>query len=326
MIYEKSYNTVQSFDCINACVLNYLQYYNKPILGSDIFFVGGGFAISYEKNQKLYIGSKVYKTNFVFLDKMNIKYERDNSQDGNSALKLIEHCIKNEKCICIRVASEVLEHSPVFKQTEGSSHYINIIGKNEINSRFYISDGYVPTYNPSIFEGWADCKEIMEAWNRMDYEYIVFDIDNIKIDISNIQRMAHKNLKLNLINYLYPNDTNCNCKLFGEYAVKILFQDIQAMFESRDISNIIMDINYQLKIFGFLTSKKFILEKIRKTFMDSGLCMDYDEIINRWNKLCLLLVKAGLSKDKARYNFVLVKTHELIHDERDILLKVISML
>lgn len=64
----------QSYECMNACILNHMSKRNFNISGSDIFFIGKGNFIYYKKGSFTRISSEGYEANFRFLQWAGIDY------------------------------------------------------------------------------------------------------------------------------------------------------------------------------------------------------------------------------------------------------------
>lgn len=325
MICYKEYHTIQGYECLSACITNYFNYLGLLVSGSDIFFGGDGFLITYQKNEKASIGAKLYESNFMFLKNLNIPFQHTKLGESKDVIKFLRKSIEDQQLIAIKVSSECLEHNRVFKQTEGSPHYVNILGYDDINNKVFISDGYVPTFNPTVFEGWVDTNGIIEAWKRMDYEYVKLDLADIKISTDEIHRIAITNMKGGIQQYLNPSKQRLSSEFFGKEAITKLFEDILLMFEMLiDLKSVALDINYQLKIYGFITSKRLILQKLEELKMNTYYLQQYSKIIDKWNQICMLLVKAGISKSKKSLELTLEKVKESVQEEENLLHEILN--
>ena len=63
---------LKSYECMNACILNHMNRAGIKINGSDIFFSGRGYPVSYKKGSLTRIVSDGYEANFRFLDRYGI--------------------------------------------------------------------------------------------------------------------------------------------------------------------------------------------------------------------------------------------------------------
>lgn len=69
----------------------------------------------------------------------------------------------------------------MFRQSNHSTHYV--IVDSEIQGKYHIIDCYVPTREPSVFEGYISKEEILRAWKNKEYEYIVMENVEINLDL-----------------------------------------------------------------------------------------------------------------------------------------------
>jgi len=324
MIFENGYDTIQGYECLNSCITNYFNYYRIPVLGSDIFFGGKGFEISYRLIPKPTIGSRLYESNFKFMEKMMISYEHSKCKNNIDAICFLEKCIINEICVAIKVSTEYLEYNSVFKQTQGSQHYLNVIGIDNEKIKFYISDGYVPTYRPTVFQGWVDASRIMLSWSSMSYEYVIVPISDVHINIPAIKNITNINVRCGIENYLATNSHQDI--VYGESSILKLIEDLKLRFEkSNDLRKAIIDINYQLKIYGFITSKIYLYEYMINIKV-GNLSEKYLAIIERWNKICLFLLKVGFAQKSEQYDILYKKIDALVSYENIILKQIYEAL
>ena len=245
-------NIVQSYECLNSCIVNAINYFGITLSSSDIFFLGNGLQIKYDNSDTPNIGAYLYESNFDFLDRYNYKYKHSYSNSFDSK-RLIDDVLLKKKIISIKVSSTFLTYNRVFSQTSDSSHFVNIIGQDENN--YYIVDGYVPTLVPSVFEGYVSKEEILRAWSAKNYEYVY--IEEYK-DISNVKDEANKCFFDSIDYYIYES------KSTGIYSFLSMVDDIKKYIQEPNFRQIMLDINYKIKIYGYLTSKYYILEKIKE--------------------------------------------------------------
>lgn len=322
MICEKEYHTIQGHECLSSCISNYFYNNGLALTGSDIFFLGDGFHITYQNNDNMVIGADLYNANYTFCDRYHVTIQHEKCLSKESAKNLLKQSILEERKICIKVSSECLKYNKVFKQASGSPHFINVIGIKE--QELYISDGYVPTYVPSAFEGWVFAEHIMEAWKRMQYEYVILDdnFDNLSAEL--LESEVKNKIQFGIYEYL--NESMVEGELYiGEKAVLHLLEDLEKVFdENKEVGKLVYNINYQLKIYGFITSKQMLLEKLIFMKYDETNLLEYQIVIDGWNKLCLLLLKAGLSGKKEYFLKMHVKAMILIEKERSILVSIFN--
>lgn len=301
-------DVIQGYECLNSCITNCFNYYGIPISSSDIFFIGKGLQITYENINEPNIGAYLYESNFEFLKKYNISYIHSNS---NKALNLIINSINIGKPIIIKVSSTYLTYNRVFKQTDNSTHYI--IVENMDNDNFLIIDGFVPTVVPSRFRGYVKKEEILQAWEAKNYEYIL--INEYK-EIPNIKNDSLKMFKKLIKIYLKESDE------MGLYTLRKLVIDLKIYVEANNFRQMMLDINYKIKIYGYLTSKYYILEKIKENDEWSNLYDEYKDLVEKYNMLTFSLVKFGITRSNDVYLRILNNTFDLLEKEKNILKKI----
>lgn len=315
MIVNKEYNLVQGHECLSACLGNYLNYLYPDLTGNEIIVAGGGFRVTYDSDQKV-IGTPFYDANFKFMRKYGIQYKRSNCEKNQE--EFIRKCIRTGQKIIIKVDVCQLTYNRVFKQVSSAPHLVNILGKKE--DELYICDGYVPTREASVFEGWVSCQSVIKAWKKMNAEYIILD-KQIKIDCPKIQLDMMEILHRNIQEYItggIKNDV-----FYGYTAILQLFEDIKKQMEKQYIQKLILEYNYQIKIFGFL-SMKIILREILIKMNMMELATSYNDVIKHWNIMCTILVKMAFSKSERILQELQNKIIDCIQKEERILLQIMS--
>ena len=178
MISEQGYETFTSFECLNASLANYMRFYNLGITPSEIFFLGDGFNIAAINNPHFHITSNMYISSFNFLDSLKFDYIHDTCI--TDPMIFLRESILGNKAIVIKVASKYLNYNRVFRQAENASHYINAIGLCE--NKICISDGFVPTREPSSYQGWVSLNDILEGWGEKEYEYLCIQNFHVQME------------------------------------------------------------------------------------------------------------------------------------------------
>lgn len=312
MIYEKEYQTLQSYECLNACLVGYLNYLGLKIKGFDLFFGGDGCDISFYEDNGLHIGAPIYEANFNFLDKWGIPYEHKRGLEPEEAMVRLRSAVESEECISIRVTSELLKHSPVFRQTSGAPHYLNILGLDEERKMVYISDGYVPAYHPEIYEGWVELDDIFTGWQSMRFDYII--ISKVEWNKREITEYSAESFRKSIQLYLKPGLKN-----YGISSVIEMLLAVENIYEDCNIRMVAFDMNYQLKTYGFLTVKKFIYECLQYQKKEMKTLLQYEMLLERWNRFCLFLMKAGVSGNLNEFIKLKNSALELTKMEQEIL-------
>ena len=284
MIFEKKYMPVLSHECLNASVVGYLEYYGLRILPSDIFFSGGGldYEISDEKDVPV-ISTDMYGSNFRFLNKYGIGYKKDKCT-ANDAEEFLKQCVRDEIAVSVPVRSDLLKHSRVFSQTENSTHYLNIVGQK--GNDFIIADGYVPEQKADVFIGSMDSQSLLNAWRERGYAYLIIEEPpTISNDIHS-DTVICRNKSLDKILGL-----KMDIPVFRDMVDKF-----KNYFDSDCTASVAENMNYRLKIYGWISSKYYLYESLAADGTDHEILRQYGEIIDRWKLNCLLLLKAGYSR------------------------------
>lgn len=311
---RKEVGCIQGYECLSASLGNCLNRINKQITGNSIVLLGDGVRIYYDPNKKI-IGSDMYNSNFRFLDNMSIDYSIDRFDSAETASNNLLLSIEDNKKPIIKLEAGLLDYNRVFKQAGESVHCVNVCEIKD--DQIYISDGYVPQKEPTTFEGWVSKTMLMEAWGKTGYETLLINNPDVvkNYDFTNDIK---KEFIRSLSEYLSgENDTK---KFYGKDAVEQLFSDLIGSIEEISIEQIIT-INYQLKIYGFI-SLKWILYDIMRD-IGSSFCEEYRNHITGWNTICSLLLKYALGKRYNKMNSLYENVKECNNQESELLKKII---
>lgn len=294
MILEQGYHTYQGYECFGACVSNYLQWKQVNITASDLFFLGDGFKIYYEKSIERIV-SNMYKAGYAFLNNYDMKYSIAQAENRFNAKKILNRHIRNESMIIIKVSAEGLNYNRIYKQAGNSQHYVNIIGL--LDEDVYVSDGFVPTRKFSVYQGWICLEDIMEAWEREKYEYII--LDEIKSNLDEIEIQESVLIKIMESIKEYTAFSEKNGVIYGYHSIIALLNDLRERVLAHDIylEERTLFLNQQLRVYGFLSSKKMLLDRIKGYAINADIVCGYDQIIEFWSKNLMKMVKIGFSKD-----------------------------
>lgn len=319
MLCEKGYKTILGYECLNACLSGYLYNRGIKIDSSDIFFLGDGFLIEYDKKNKL-LKANVHHSNYSFLKKYDISYTMGIHDTQNEASCFLEKCILKENQIIIRVTSNALKYNRIYNQSTGSPHCINILGRTK--DSFFISDGYVPMYNPAAYSGWVPKDEIFEAWKKEEYFYIILSDDFRALAREDIISAAKVKIWEGIEKYLscVPALPVSNDNVYGVNGLICFLDDLTERAEAtNDFRKLMLDINYDLKLYGFISYRQMLYNELCKIYNEHHMINEYKTIVEKWKSWSLLLVKTGVSNRKDNLQSFISETKEIVKRENYIL-------
>lgn len=309
---------VQGYECLSACLGYYFSADYPEITGSDICIYGGALNVSYQPETHV-LATPMYDSNYVFLDENKIAYTHDylNPKDAET---FVSKCVNGKRRLILKVCSELLSYNRVFKQAEHSTHFINIVG--ETQNQYRVVDCYVPTREPSVFDGYVDKEEIISAWQGKNFEYIV--LDEIRLESGKVCEKVNKSI----VNFIqgYCGLSPALDVETGEQAVMRLLRYIEERMETPEFRNITLEINYELKIYGFLSSKIMLTKVLGRVPVYAELCGAYEAVILNWSNICMHLVKLGITRKREQFEKLLESVTRVMKAERDILLDILAQL
>lgn len=311
-----NYEPQQSYECLNSCISGYMYNCGIKIAPEDIFFIGKGYNLTVTDEGMPTIGAELYESNFRFLDYCNVKYVSSHLNEDMDAKEFIRKCINNGDMLSVMVSSELLTHNRVFVQTEGSPHYLNILAENE--NEYLIADGYVPTIDPTTFIGYVEKESIIAAFKKLGFRYFIGECNSFSKDLVEIQNDANNSFKEYIKDFIAQD--------VGKNLLEQVFDYVHNLFVTQADKEVmretVVSINYHLKIYGFITIKQYALNKIAKLLDNNELTEQYADIVNRWNKMCRSLLKAGFSSKKEKFTRVKDSICALLEDEKALLIQI----
>lgn len=311
-----NYEPQQSYECLNACISGYMYNCGIKVAPEDIFFIGKGYNLTVTNEGMPIIGAKLYESNFRFLDFCNVKYVSGHFDENIDVKEVISKYISNGDMLSIMVSSELLTHNRVFVQTEGSPHYLNILAENE--NEYLIADGYVPTMDPTTFIGYVEKESIIAAFKKLGFRYFMGEYNLFAKDLAEIQNAADNSFKEYVKDFIALDARKKLLEQVFEY-VDNLFA---TQADKEVIRGTVVSINYHLKIYGFITIKRYALNKIAKLLNNSELTVQYTDIVARWNKICMSLLKAGFSAKEEKFGQVKNSIRALLEDEKALFIQI----
>lgn len=90
-----------------------------------------------------------------------------------------------------------------------------------------------------------------------------------------------------------------------------------------DIRQVVLQCNYELKIYGFISSKRFMHMWINENLNNDSIANEYNNIILKWNNFCNLLLKFGFNKKYESLKLVKEYVYTLMEEERILLQKIL---
>jgi len=317
MILDKKYHTYQGYECLSACISNYLRWKNINIKASDIFFLGNGFCLFYEKDTERIL-SDMYMSNYSFMENYHINYEVRSAEDKKVAKAILQENILKEEMIMIKVAAEGLEYNRVYQQAGDSQHFLNTIGINDTS--VFVSDGFVPTRKFSVYEGWVYLENIMRVWERKNYDYYVINFPENFENNDEIHEKVKNMIIFSLLEYVKIVERDD--KIYGYSAMIHVIDNLREKLldENYPLSERTLYLNHQFRVCGFVSAKKMLLEEMVYYGIDSDLCNEYQIIVNRWSRWLMIMVKIGFSRRLNEFEILYSDMIKIIEKENELLM------
>lgn len=311
----ENYRTYKGIECLNSCIYNYIFNKGFNITRSDIFFLGQGLDITYtgHPDEKM-IYSRQYESNYLFIKKFMPETICENivDKDINSMSEFLREKVLSDESIIVQVSSTRLPYNKVFPVNEIISHFINVLKYDDVNRKYYISDGCPPVMTDEVWEDWISEEELLDNWSSMGGKYIVLKFDNNNLD--SVKSKSLQEFQSQLKSYVKGRNILIKSKYKGYKSAVTLLKDMLPLFENNvpETKQLVINVNRQFKINGFLQAKEYILDKTRD--INEDICIQYKDIIDEWNKQMLLFIKIGISSDTNRYS-KLIKDIECLTDK-----------
>lgn len=321
----ENYRTYKGIECLNSCIYNYIFNRGYNINRSDIFLLGQGLDITYtgHPDEKM-IYSRQYESNYVFIKKFMPETICENivDKDINYMSEFLHKKVSVGENIIIQVSSTKLSYNKVFPENDVISHFINVLKYDDNSRKYYISDGCPPVMTDEVWEDWISEDELLNNWSNMGGKYILLKFDNNNLD--SVKNESLHEFKTQLKAYIKGKNKLINSRYKGYKSAISLFKDMLGLFENNvsDIQQLVININRQFKINGFLQAKEFVLDKAKDIDTDKDICVQYKDIIDDWNKQMLLFIKTGIISDTDRYRKLIKDIECLTERELKVLEKI----
>lgn len=305
---------VQGHECLSACIGNIINTKYSRITANEIIIGGDGYFITYDKERKV-IGSPMYEANFKFMNRYEMKYRHGKFKDAEEAEFFLGDTLSKDNLIIIKVDAKQLNYSRVFGQASNSPHFLNVL--REEQGKYYICDGYVPTRDATVFEGAIEKSKIINAWKGMEFEYLLLEnfpeLTEEEI-LKDVERCFYESIEK------YCKGGVKNSIYYGKDAIYQLFFDEQDCLNR----NRAYEVNYQLRIYGFLATKEMVCSILQKNDIWKNEAMEYRKIIHEWNRLCMFFLKVAISKNNEQYGKFLQKVKNCIESEERVLNRILN--
>ncbi len=263
-------------DCVYLCLEQYFQEINSAFPLYSAFIIGGGLDIEVGGVENSFIGCKK-KLCDIYIDGLNklgikvIKKVFPVSENVN----VLKKELQQGKYVILQLASKEIEYHSIFAENRNVGHFVNITRIR--GSEIFIRDNYIPTREISTFEGWYSIEKCNTAWQKCGCICFILEKQNLP-EFNNI-----------ICEY--------NKKYFGsvikQYCEKL--EDIKKFFLLEiqgEINKKIYNLIYDIKLFGFLFSKKYLHAYMTKfDIMDFFWLDEYSKVVKEWNGLILLILK-----------------------------------
>lgn len=309
---------VQGYECLSSCLGYYINQSFPAISGSEICLYGGAFFVSFDEQSHVF-STPIYESNFVFLEKNGIPYKHgfvnDNDPDG-----FVSKSLAAGENLIFKVSADCLMYDRVFRQADNSTHYICITGEDENN--YHVVDCYVPSRIPSCFSGSVSKSEILSAWEGKGYEYILLGTPDLNSD--QVLCCIKKNIKRSIGTYCGLVEHTSDCR--GEKEIFKLLDYIAKIMDEPDFRNATLYINYQLKIYGFISTKIMLSQFLKRRGICSNVCEEYDSLIAKWQSVCMHVVKLGITRKESQYEKIQTMVQSLVEEEHQILTSIYEFL
>lgn len=304
---------VQAHECFSACMGNIMASKYPWISGNEIVISGTGFRVVYHRDRKM-LSTNMYHSNFRFLEKYNVKYLHDTLKLGDDPLHFVSKTLDAQKYLILRLDARQLTYDRVFRQAEHASHYVNLLAVR--GDKLLLCDGYVPAKTATTYLGEVPCGEIWNAWREAGWEYYLFD-DVPALEETEFRRDVAKELENSI--RIYRQGGRAGEDFFGKNSAAEMFRGLDYLNRDR-----VFEVNYQLKIFGFLSLKQIVCEILKKNPNGKDALEEYEQILSEWNKICTFTVKIGLSSRKELYDALLERVHDCMEAEDKVLEKILN--
>ena len=231
----------------------------------------------------------------------------------------LKKCVDQEKMIILVVNADELNYDYAFKQSRGWIHCFNVIGYDKDN--FIISDGYVPSRVPKVYEGSISFDIVIEAWKKKRFKYYLIELDDFKNkDFSN-SMLILKKVKESLENFLYVDSKD---SFKGFQAFYRLLEVIETNYNYESFCDLSKEIVKNLKTYGFISMRVSLLSIIKELKLPLNIYEKYSCVLQKIDLFCLLLIKLGFSRSNSDYKKLLYLGNNIIVKEKEVFDEIVN--
>jgi len=331
------YKTFLGSECLLACFHNIIKYYDLDIEECDVFLFGDGLKTIYRKftenSTDFILAGNVHGSVFKFCGDSKIKALIKENLSGIGAKNDMLYYLSQDMPVTVKVDPGYLKYSPIYANGFGLTHYINILDYNVENDSVLLSDGFIPTFPPSVYHNWHDYKLIQEGRSLKNHFYIIFDISEFKKDKllqNKIKENGCLKLRANLAGYL--NGYEDGSFVYGIKALRQFAEDVPLLLEllGDRFSEGMFKLNYSMKINGLLSGKILLYKAFKRlkhkmnSDMEHILTDELMEMVNEWNKISLLVVRSGVLRSKESLILLSDKIKAVVSKEERVYSKILT--
>lgn len=329
MLADQGYETIQGVSCLTACMRNYLNVMKIPIDETHMMLNSVSELVY---NKELFFDQNYLEINCgsgidYLVKNCDISYVNELYLDDNE-LEFIEECVENNQFLTLLVDAKSLTYSDIFQKSIGTKHAINVIGKK--NNFFCISDGFIPSRNDELFQGYISEETIIDAWKKAGKRYYLWDFSKYvpRQDDDKWKNEIKKHLEL----YLLGGKNGS--KYYGKDAMECFFSDIAQKYE-KDLSMYVAclkSISYVIKVYGVYAVRKLLVQALGKYHIaekNGRNAYIYDaaeKIKEEWDNMSLYAMYAMTNTKYEKYKMFMDKIQRLSDMEIELFHEIIKII
>lgn len=333
MIELKNFQTEKGFSCHTAGVRNILSFYNVHIEEHVLYGIGKGFRYVYNRdpkfhNNKYRIHTDVPMTLYNFLDEFQIEHTLIENMDNEIADKYLIQSLKNNEPLMVGVINNDLTYDIDFaSHSKDWAHIIVVTGLDLDQQKVKISDGFIPSSPPRLFEGWYSyniIKESRKKRNNWCYKICYESVMKFKEkynDAMLVEEYLVPSLKKSIIELL--NGKKIGDTYYGIEALKKYHETLLNFTDYFDgnFEHELQQQNLDMKIEGFIDNKRYMYQVINQVSImrnSSDLQNVAEQLkvnLEKWIKFCLMMMKIAISDNKSKMIVLADRFEELYKEE-----------